>query len=674
MSQPINIMCANAIRALAFDAVQQANSGHPGAPMGQADLAFVLWDEFLHFDPEDVAWAGRDLFVLSCGHASMLQYALIHLYGLGLEMNDLKNFRQLNSLTPGHPEVGHTKGVEVTTGPLGQGVANSVGMALAAQMMSARLPSHNGYNPAEKNIFAICSDGDLMEGLSSEAASLAGHWGLSNLVWLYDDNGITIDGSTDLAFSENIALRFESMGWRVLKIDGHEHEEIRSALKEATNEAHYPTLIICKTHIGYGSPNKVDSAASHGAPLGTDEIKATRAQLGWQCEPFEVPEAVKEHYNNSQERKRTEAQAWRRNFEQWSAAFPDARVEFDEMYLSNTPNSLTEALLDVVPVSGATRKLSQAAIAEIAQRCPNFVGGSADLTGSNGALIKNSPVFGKPSEELGTAYSGRQLYFGIREHAMAAIANGMILHGGFRPFTATFLVFSDYCRPSIRLAALSKLPTLFVFTHDSIFLGEDGPTHQPIEHHWALRMIPNLMYFRPADGVEVAMAWAYAMGRTDGPVAFGLTRQNLPALQRGPAVTPAEVLKGGYVLDTDDNADVTLIGTGSEVHLAVEVAHKLRERNIGVRVVSMPCVSLFLSQDSAVQEEILGQGLRVSLEAGTTMGWAQLTGLDGLQIGIDSFGASAPASDLAKFFGLHVEAVTPKIISALDGRQTKTAG
>lgn len=504
-----------------------------------------------------------------------------------------------------------------------------------------------------------------MEGISSEAASIAGHWGLSNLVWLYDDNRITIDGSTDLAFSENVALRFESMRWRVLKIDGHDADEIRSALKEARNESSYPTLIICRTHIGYGSPNKVDTSASHGAPLGSDELAGTRSTLKWAYEPFVVPAHVREHFEASQNNKRNEAAQWRAKFEAWSTQYPELRSAFDQSLSSAIPEGLEDALLEAVPASGATRKLSAAAIAEASKHLPNLIGGSADLTGSNGALIKSAGIVGRPDYPGQTfSFSGRQLYFGIREHAMGAITNGMLLHGGFRPFSATFLVFSDYCRPAIRLASLSKLPNIFVFTHDSIFLGEDGPTHQPIEHHWALRMIPGLAYFRPADGVEVAMSWQFALSQTHRPVAFGLTRQSLPVLDRS-LTTPQDVLRGGYVLNTDENSQITLMASGSEVHVAVESAEALREKGYKVRVVSMPCVDLFIEQDETYQTSVLGEGVRVSIEAGSTMPWTRFTGLGGLNIGIDTFGASAPASVLADEFGLTPERVTAKILRHL---------
>ncbi len=665
MNNELRADLTSAIRMLAADAVEKANSGHPGAPMGQADLALVLWDEFLRFDPDAPKWPGRDRFVLSCGHASMLQYALLHLFGLGLTIDDLKSFRQWDSLTPGHPEVGHTDGVEVTTGPLGQGIANSVGMAIAAKMAEARFETGDDFNPATKSIYAICSDGDLMEGISAEAASIAGHWGLSNLVWLYDDNRITIDGTTDLAFSENVALRFESMGWRVLKVDGHNADEIRGALDEARNESTYPTMIICRTHIGYGSPNKVDTAASHGAPLGTDELANTRSTLGWSHAAFEVPTHVRDYFEAAQARKRNESAQWRGAFETWSARHPELRKSFDESLTNTVPAALTQGLLDAVPTNGATRKLSAAAISEAAKHMPSLVGGSADLTGSNGAAIKAAGVVGRPDypgQEF--SFSGRQMYFGIREHAMGAITNGMLLHGGFRPFGATFLVFSDYCRPAIRLAALSKLPNIFVFTHDSIFLGEDGPTHQPVEHHWALRMIPGVAYFRPADGVEVAMAWQFALSQDSRPTAFGLTRQNLPALDRT-ATTPDDVLRGGYVLNSDEDSTLTLIATGSEVHVAVESAENLRAQGHRVRVVSMPCVDLFIEQDTDYQTSVLGDGMRVTIEAGSTLPWARFTGLDGLNIGIDTFGASAPASVLAEEFGLTTERVTAKILSHL---------
>ncbi|MEE2786426.1 MAG: transketolase [Myxococcota bacterium] len=642
------------IRMLAADGVERANSGHPGAPMGLADIAFLLWDEFLRFDPESPQWLGRDRFVLSCGHASMLQYALLHLWGFDVSVDDLKNFRQWNSSTPGHPEVGMTPGIEVTTGPLGQGVANAVGMALAAKMLAARIEADDdGWHPIQQKVYALCSDGDVMEGIASEAASMAAHWRLDNLVWLYDDNRITIDGSTDLAFSEDVARRFEGFGWAVLSADGHDADSLRSALNHAES-ANVPVLIICRTHIGYGSPNKVDTASAHGAPLGESEIALTRRALNWTHAPFEVPETVRQYFAMAQVRKSGSAQAWSKRFSAWKAARPESARLLETHLEMPLPANLQEQLLAQVPPSGATRKISGAVLNCAAAQLPALVGGSADLSGSNGAVIKGAAVVGDPSfEGQSFQYSGRQIHFGIREHAMGAVTNGMLLHGGFRPFCATFLVFSDYMRPTIRLAALSHLPNIFVFTHDSIFLGEDGPTHQPVEHHWALRSIPGAIYFRPADGVEVAMCWSWALSQSKVPVSFGLTRQGLPALHRDTACSPDDVLRGGYALRVVSEPDVILIATGSEVHLCVKAADELKTSGIRARVVSMPSVELFESQPESYREALIPSDHPnvVTVEAGITGPWRAYTGRRGLTIGLDRFGASAPASVLAEQFG-----------------------
>ncbi|MEE2788661.1 MAG: transketolase [Myxococcota bacterium] len=642
------------IRMLAADGVERANSGHPGAPMGLADIAFLLWDEFLRFDPAAPDWLGRDRFVLSCGHASMLQYALLHLWGYDVSLDDLKNFRQWGSNTPGHPEVGMTPGIEVTTGPLGQGVANAVGMALAAKMLAARLTAgSDGWQPIQQRVFALCSDGDLMEGIASEAASMAAHWRLDNLVWLYDDNRITIDGSTDLAFSEDVARRFEGFGWAVVAADGHDADSLRSALSQA-EAADVPALIICRTHIGYGSPNKVDTAAAHGAPLGESEIALTRAALDWTHEPFVVPDAVRRYFETARVRKSEAARAWSEKYKAWRAAHPDDAGILDAHLDGIMPSDLQNILLTQAPESGATRKISGSVINAAAAAVPGIVGGSADLSGSNGAVIQGAVVVGDPNfEGQDFHYSGRQIHFGIREHAMGAVTNGMLLHGGFRPFCATFLVFSDYLRPTIRLAALSHLPNLFVFTHDSIFLGEDGPTHQPVEHHWALRSIPGAVYFRPADGVEVAMCWSWALAQSKVPVSFGLTRQGLPALVRDDTCTPDDVLRGGYALRSVDDPDVIFVATGSEVHLCIEAADSLSGQGIQARVVSMPSVELFESQPDSYREQLIptGHPAVVTVEAGITGPWRAYCGRRGLAIGLDRFGASAPAGVLAEQFG-----------------------
>lgn len=655
----------NTIRILSADAVQRANSGHPGAPMGQATLAQVLWSDYLRFDPKDPNWAARDRFVLSCGHASMLQYSLLHLWGLGLTIDDLKDFRQWDSLTPGHPEVHHTPGVEVTTGPLGQGIANAVGMALAAKMLAARVAVEgDDFQPMSQRVFAICSDGDLMEGISSEAASIAGHWRLDNLVWLYDDNRITIDGSTELSFSENVAQRFEGMGWKVLASDGHDRAALRTALDTAVAHEGQPVLIICRTHIGYGSPNKVDSSSSHGAPLGDAELDLTRAQLSWTHGPFDVPADVQTWFATAQAEKSAERQAWETQFSAWRSRNPEAAETYDQLWNAGSNDSLWEALVEAAPGSGATRKISAAIIQKAAELTPALVGGSADLSGSNGVVIKGAGTIGAPSYAgQDFSFSGRQFYFGVREHSMGSITNGLLLHGGLRPFSGTFLVFSDYMRPAIRLAALCDLPNIFVFTHDSIFLGEDGPTHQPVEHHWALRSIPGLNYFRPADGVETAMAWGWALKQQKSPTAFGLTRQGVPEIQRRDDFDPREIWRGGYAVNQVDDPDVILVGTGSELHLCTGAAEALSAYGKRARVVSMPCYDLFAAQDAQYRHGLIppGHPAVVTVEAGITQPWQALTGMDGLNIGIDRFGASAPASVLAEQFGFTVDAVTRKV-------------
>jgi transketolase len=658
------------IRMLAIDAIEKANSGHPGAPMGLADIAFLLWDEYLRFDPKDPAWPGRDRFVLSCGHASMLQYALLHLWGYDVSLDDLKAFRQWDSITPGHPEVGMTPGVEVTTGPLGQGIANSVGMALAAKMLSARTESDNtDFNPMSQRVFALCSDGDLMEGVSYEAASMAGHWQLDNLVWLYDDNKITIDGSTDLAFSEDVSARFESMGWFVQKADGHDADDIRGKLDAAVEMSGRPSIIICRTHIGYGSPNKVDSSKSHGSPLGTDEVALTRAGFEWTGGSFHVPETVKTYFEGAIERKRAAHGEWKESLATWRTGSPEQSSVYDAHWSGELPEDFWKTLVDAAPGSGATRKTSQAVLNAAVEMMPTLVGGSADLTGSNGSAISGYPIVGSPDYEgQAFSYGGRMIHYGIREHAMGSVANGMLLHGGFRPFTATFLIFSDYMRPAVRLASLSHLPNIFIYTHDSVFLGEDGPTHQPIENHWGLRVIPNLTYFRPADGVEVAMSWAWTLKTKDTPTALGFTRQGLPEIARNADFVPTDVWRGGYVVSGNDSAQVTLIGTGSELHLCTEAATLLAQDGIEARVVSMPSVDLFEAQGRDYMDSVLPAHIPVvTVEAGITAPWRAYSGRTGLNIGIDRFGASAPANILAEQFGLTSGQVAARVKGHLSG-------
>lgn len=672
---------ANAVRFFSIDAVQRANSGHPGAPMGLADVAIAVWEEALRFDPSDLNWSARDRFVLSCGHASMLLYSLLHLYQTGLSREDLEQFRQLDSLTPGHPEVGHTPGVEVTTGPLGQGCATSVGLALGAQLRASQLAKFTGNQQhpwSDTRTVVICSDGDLMEGVSYEAAALAGHWGLGNLLWVYDDNRITIDGETSLAWSENVRGRFESLGWRVFECDGHDPIALRARLKEARSPSTCPSLLICRTHIGYGSPNKVDQSSSHGSPLGTSEIELTRQALGWESSTFELPAEVRTYFAQMREAKIAARDVWNEAYKLWAQAHPEA-IDLAERLSGRALSAdevtlCTERLLKETPHAGATRKLSNSALKVAFQMLPELTGGSADLSGSNGLSFSEFPPFGLPTHNQKLSLEGRQIHFGIREHAMGSITNGLCLMG-LKAFCGTFLVFSDYLRPALRVAALSHIPSAFVLSHDSVFLGEDGPTHQPVEHAWALRLIPHCEDWRPADGIEVAMMWAWALTQATGPSALMLTRQDLPALKRRDTFQAKEVWQGGYILNEygppyEHAPQVTLIGTGSEVGLCVEVADALAQQQISTRVVSMPSVALFQKQSLSDQKRLLApQSLLVSVEAGSTLPWRAFVGLDGLCIGIDSFGASAPIEDLAKRFGFTCDQVTQRVVDALKAQK-----
>ncbi|MHC5064083.1 MAG: transketolase [Planctomycetota bacterium] len=637
-------LVANTIRSLAMDAVQEANSGHPGMPMGMADAAATLWLKHLRYSPEDPEWAGRDRFVLSAGHGSMLLYSLLHLAGFDLSLEEIKNFRQLDSKTPGHPEYAHTPGVETTTGPLGQGFANGVGMALGAKMEAARFS-----NPGLcTRVFGIVSDGDLMEGISAESASLAGHLGLSNLVYLYDDNRITIDGSTDLSFSEDVKARFEACGWRVSQADGHDQESIAAALDEAVAEDQKPCLIICRTHIGFGSPNKVDSAGAHGAPLGVEEIALTKQALGIPAEEFFVPEEVRAIFKTAASEKEAERKAWLENQQSWASANEELAVEHRVFRAGQVPGDLLNELAEVVAgKDGATRALSGKIVQRAAFLVPSLVGGSADLNGSTKTDIETSSHIARGE------YSGRNLCFGIREHAMAAILNGLALQGGFVPIGSTFLVFADYMRPSIRLAALMKLRVGFVFTHDSLMVGEDGPTHQPVEQVASLRLIPNLHVFRPADAVEVAAAWTHLLSRTDGPVALSLTRQGLPCLDRAKDFAAEQVLRGGYVLsEPSGTASANLIATGSELSLAMQAAELLAQKGIHLRVISMPCVELFNLQDESYRQTVLPTKVPTfAVEMGRPEMWCQFTGSLDRVMGHRRFGASAPYKVLAEHFG-----------------------
>jgi transketolase len=644
------------IKALSIDAVEKANSGHPGTPMGLADITFEIWARYLRYDPKDPSWEGRDRFVLSCGHASMLLYSMLHLAGFDLPLSELKRFRQWGSKTPGHPEHFHTKGVETTTGPLGQGIGNAVGFALAARMKAARF----GGAFDKVRVYCIASDGDIMEGISSEASSVAGHLGLSNLVLFYDDNKITIEGDTELAFSEDVGKRYEAYGWFVQRIDGHDHAQIRAALDKALAQNDKPSFIVARTHIAHGAPNAHDTHGAHGAPLGKDEIAATKKAMGWDPEQhFHVPKEVYALFADRAADNAADRKAWDAELATWRGAHAELAKTLDAMESRAVPSDLLEKLVAVVPdKADATRNLSNLVQQTAAELVPALVGGSADLAPSTKTLIKKSGGVAKSNME------GRNLHFGIREHAMGAICNGMALFGGFIPYGATFLVFSDYMRPSVRLSALGEIQAIWIWTHDSIFVGEDGPTHQPIEHVASLRLIPNLAVVRPADGLEVAAAWTLALTRKDAPTAFALTRQKLPVLARPEGFDPKTMLRGAYVLAeaTGGAPDLVLIATGSEVGLAVGAREALEKKGKKVRVVSAPCLEVFDAQDAAYRASVLPKGVKtVSIEAGRTDGWHKYVGDGGITIGIDRYGASAPDTVLAKEYGLTVDAVVARI-------------
>lgn len=649
-------LVANTIRGLAMDAVQKADSGHPGMPMGMAEVATVLWTEFLRWSAQDPDWLGRDRFVLSGGHGSMLLYSLLHLAGYPVSLDDLKQFRQLHSKTPGHPEFGETVGVETTTGPLGQGFANAVGFAIAAQMEAARFQ-----NPLLlTRVFVTVGDGDLMEGISYEAATLAGHLKLANLVCLFDDNGITIEGHTDLATSEDIGKRFEAQRWDVQRVDGHDPAAVRRALQCATAATDKPQLICCKTTIGKGSPNKADTHEVHGAPLGKDEVAATKKALGMSAEDFFVPEGARAVFASAAQRNEQLRLRWQGEMQGWEAKAGEQAKAWRAFRSRTLPADLLEQLTGAAGAEpAATRALSGNIIQKAAELVPGFVSGSADLDPSTKTRIKKSGSFTSKDR------TGRTLHFGIREHAMGAILNGITLHGGFLPAGSTFLVFADYMRTPIRLASLMKIPSTFVFTHDSLMVGEDGPTHQPVEHLMTLRAIPNLHVFRPADGAETAAAWTHALSRRDGPVVLALTRQNLPKLPHAAGWTARDALRGGYVLVDTPGAKATIVATGAEVGLAVETATLLGQKGTPVRVVSMPCVELFLAQDQGYQKQVLGGAPVFTLEMGRPEGWCQFTGRLDRCIGQTTFGASAPAKHVAEHFGFSAAKVAERVAKAL---------
>jgi len=651
---------ANAIRALAMDAVQKANSGHPGMPMGMAEIAEVLWRRLLRHNPANPAWPDRDRFVLSNGHGSMLQYALLHLAGYAVSMDDLRAFRQLHSKTPGHPEYGMTPGVETTTGPLGQGLANAVGMALAEKLLAAEF-NRPGHAIVDHHTWVFVGDGCLMEGISHEACSLAGTLGLGKLIAIYDDNGISIDGHVEGWFRDNTPMRFAAYGWNVIpNVDGHDPRAIEAALAEARADGAKPTLICCKTVIGKGSPNKAGTDGVHGAALGEAEVLATRDAIGWRHPPFEVPAAVYEAWDQRPRGAALERD-WNARFEAYAKAHPDLAREFHRRMAGDLPADWREVAAATVARAVdkaetiATRKASQNAIEAIAPRLPGFLGGSADLTWSN--LTNWSG-----SKSVSAAQAGNYLHFGVREFGMTAIGNGLALHGGFIPYSGTFLVFSDYARNAVRMAALMKVRNILVYTHDSIGLGEDGPTHQAVEHVSSLRLIPRLDLWRPCDSVETAVAWVEAIERRDGPTALALSRQNLPFVKRT-AGQVAAIRRGGYVLsEAPGTAQAVILATGSEVSLALAAQESLAQAGIPVRVVSMPCTSAFDRQDAAWKAAVLPKGLpRVAVEAGVTDYWRKYVGLEGAVVGVDSFGESAPASAVYKHFGVDADHVAAAV-------------
>ncbi len=654
----------SAIRALAMDSVQRANSGHPGAPMGMAEIAEVLWNRHLRHNPRNPHWANRDRFVLSNGHGSMLIYALLHLTGYDLSIEDLKNFRQLHSKTPGHPELGYTPGIETTTGPLGQGLSNAVGMALAEKLLAKEF-NRPGFDVVDHYTYVFLGDGCLMEGISHEVCSLAGTWGLNKLIAFYDDNGISIDGHVAGWFTDNTPQRFEAYGWQVIPdVDGHDSVAIEAAILAAHEDTSRPTLICCKTVIGRGAPNKQGGHDVHGAPLGDVEIAAAREQIGWKYSPFEIPADIYAAWD-AKVKGATWEDAWNRLFADYAKLHPTLATELTRRMAGDLPvdwSAHVDATLTRLNDKGetvATRKASQNSIEAFAPKLPELLGGSADLTGSNLTNWSGSKSVTRDGQ-------GNYIHYGVREFGMAAIVNGIALHGGFIPYGGTFLMFSEYARNALRMAALMKQRSIFVFTHDSIGLGEDGPTHQPVEQTATLRMIPNMDVWRPCDTVESAVAWASAIERKSGPSCLALSRQNLPFVKRDPE-TLAKVRRGGYVLSESQGATkAVIIATGSEIDLALKAQARLAEEGTFVRVVSMPCTNIFDRQDAAYRAAVLPDGIvRIVVEAGVTGGWYKYVGLTGAVIGLDRFGESAPASVLFKEFGFTAESVVNTVKSVL---------
>ena len=677
-SQALENLCINTIRILSADAVQQANSGHPGMPMGAAAMAYTLWMKYLKYNPKDPAWIDRDRFVLSAGHGSMLLYSLLHLTGYDLPLSELKRFRQWGSMTPGHPERGHTPGVEVATGPLGQGFGNGVGMAIAEAWLAARF-NKPGHTIIDHHTYAICGDGDLMEGITHEAASLAGHLQLGKLIFLYDHNRITLAGGTDLCFTEDVGKRFDAYGWQTIHVDdGNDTAAVAAAIEKAKADTEHPSLLLVRTHIGFGSPKKHDNFSSHGSPLGEEELLATKKALGWPSEEkFYLPEEAVAHFREAIVTGAREQSEWETRFHAYKAMFPAEAAEFETFVSGKLPSEWAADMPAWKPTDKAvaTRVAGGEVMNVLAKRVNNIMGGSADLNPSTNTALKGlgdfQPVV-EGASNMGAVggvwgYSGRNVAFGVREHAMGAAVNGMAAHGGILPFAATFLVFSDYVKPSIRLSALSQLKTFWVFTHDSIGVGEDGPTHEPVEQIAGLRAIPGLTVIRPADATETAEAWAFAV-QHNGPTLFALCRQNVPHLDRS-AAKEGGVANGAYILSEAEGGkpDLILIGSGSEVSLCVQAKEKLKSYGVKARVVSMASMNLFETQDAAYRESVLPKAIRarVTVEAGTTFGWDRWAGDDGEMIGLNRYGASAPGDEVMKRLGFRTENVTAAALRVL---------
>jgi len=660
----IDDLCINTIRTLSMDAVQKANSGHPGAPMGLAPAGYVLWTRVMKHNPHNPDWPDRDRFVLSGGHASMLLYSLLHLTGYDLSLDEIKNFRQWGSKTPGHPEYRHTPGVETTTGPLGQGFANAVGMAMAERHLAARF-NRSGHRIVDHHTYVMCGDGDLMEGVASEAASLAGHLGLSRLICLYDDNGISIEGGTDIAFTEKVGKRFDAYRWQVLKVkDGSDPDAIEKAIIEAKAETRKPSIIMIKTQIAHGSPNKQGTADAHGAPLGEDEIALTKAALGWkENAPFAIPEKALAAFRKCVDAGEKVEAHWKKTYQRYNRKYPELADAWLNALTRFVPQDWDSNFPQFKPEDGplATRAASGKVLNAAAETLPCLMGGSADLAPSNKTFIEGAPEFQK------THYGGRNIRFGVREFAMGAVMSGMFLHGGIRPYGGTFLVFADYMRPAIRVAALMKLPLIYVFTHDSVAVGEDGPTHQPVEQLASLRAIPNLTVIRPADATETAVAWRKALTLNDGPVALLLSRQKLPILDA--EQTRRGVNQGAYILSNcKGRAQVLLIATGAEIHVSLEAQKILLEKGIAARVINMPSWEIFEQRSEIYKKRILPPSIknRIAVEAGISMGWDRYVGPRGKVIGIDHFGASAPGSTVLEKYGFTAEKIAATAVEMIN--------